>query len=253
MSASDMQETEWYRGWFNHPYYHLLYEDRDEQEAADFIDRLIVHLQPPAGSSMLDIACGKGRHSIRLAEKDFIVTGIDISPQSIREAQLSGTANLEFFVHDMRLPFRINYYDYAFNFFTSFGYFDSLKEHQGALHNMALSLKPGGVFVMDYLNPSFTEQHLQPTSEIHKNNIQFNISRWSDKNYIYKKIRIEDAASSVPITFMEKVAYFNLQDFTNMFHREGLSIHEVFGDYHLRPFDPSHSARMIMIARKHIH
>jgi len=250
MSAFDMLETEWYRNWFNSPYYHLLYEDRDEQEAADFIDRLILHLQPPPRSTMLDIACGKGRHSIRLADNHFIVTGIDISPQSIGEANLSAGDNLEFLVHDMRMPFRINYYDYAFNFFTSFGYFDSLREHQKAMHNMCLSLKPGGIFVMDYMNPLYATQHLQPSSTVQKGNIRFQISRWADAAYIYKKIIIEDPAQTAPLTFMEKVAYFDLRDFTEMFRQEGFTLSEVFGTYRLDPFDPTTSPRMIMIARK---
>lgn len=250
MTETDQTETEWYRSWFNAPYYHLLYADRDEQEAADFINLLIDYLQPKAHSKMLDIACGKGRHSIQLAQKNYVVTGIDISPKSIQEANLIAQENMECFVHDMRLPFRINYYDYAFNFFTSFGYFDSLKEHQNALKNMTLSLKPGGIFVMDYLNPTYTLKQLQPSSEIKIGNIQFYISRWADEKYIYKKIIIDDPGQSSPLSFMEKVANFNLSNFEEMFQENRLEIINVFGDYHLNAYNEMLSPRMIMIARK---
>src|SRR5687768_10522825 len=103
-----MTENTWFKDWFNSPYYHQLYFKRDESEAAAFINKLIDHLQPVTGAEMLDVACGKGRHSIQLASKGFKVTGIDLSEDSIREAKEFEEPNLEFFVHDMRLPFRIN-------------------------------------------------------------------------------------------------------------------------------------------------
>ena len=110
-----MQQT-WFKDWFNSNYYHQLYFNRDDKEAANFIDKLISYLKPPAGCNMLDIACGKGRHSIQLANKGFSVTGIDLSDDSINEALQFETESLHFYRHDMRLPFWINYFNYAFNF-----------------------------------------------------------------------------------------------------------------------------------------
>ena len=76
----------WFKDWFNTPYYHQLYFKRDENEAAAFINKLIDYLKPSAGACMLDVACGKGRHSVQLASKGFDVTGIDLSEDSIDEA-----------------------------------------------------------------------------------------------------------------------------------------------------------------------
>src|SRR3954449_2448025 len=81
-----MQAHPWFKEWFNSPYYHQLYFNRDMSEAAAFIDKLITHLKPAPGSTMLDVACGKGRHSLQLANKGFDVTGIDLSEDSIQEA-----------------------------------------------------------------------------------------------------------------------------------------------------------------------
>ena len=136
-----MENHLWFKNWFNSPYYHQLYFNRDEAEAAKFIDKLINYLNPTAGSLMLDVACGKGRHAIHLAEKGFDVTGIDLSEDSIKEALLSENEKLHFFLHDMRLPFYINYFDYAFNFFTSFGYFSTQREHDNAIRTIVP--KPG--------------------------------------------------------------------------------------------------------------
>ena len=77
----------WFKDWFNSPYYHQLYFKRDEAEAKKFINKLIEYLQPAKGSLMLDIACGRGRHSRILAAMGFDVTGIDLAAESIKEAK----------------------------------------------------------------------------------------------------------------------------------------------------------------------
>jgi len=130
---------------------------------------------------MLDAACGKGRHSKILASAGHHVTGIDISPDSIAIAKKSESENLEFYEHDMRLPFRINYFDYAFNFFTSFGYFKTRREHDDAIRTIVKSLKPGGHLVIDYLNVHYAEDHIVQTEE-KKTNIQEFVSNKNSKS-----------------------------------------------------------------------
>jgi len=245
-----MTEAPWFKDWFNSPYYHQLYFKRDELEAAAFINKLIDHLKPPPNCEMLDVACGKGRHSIQLAGKGFKVTGIDLSEDSIREAKQYEADNLEFFVHDMRLPFRINYFDYAFNFFTSFGYFATRREHDNAIRTIAQSLKPNGVFVLDYLNTHYAEDNLVHKSEKKIDDINYYITKWFDETHFYKKIVVEDEVLEEPLEYTEKVAKFTLGDFTDMFSFQGLQIQEVFGDYQFSNYDVKKSPRLIMIAKK---
>ncbi|MCX6314019.1 MAG: methyltransferase domain-containing protein [Sphingobacteriales bacterium] len=243
-------QSSWFKYWFNSPYYHQLYVHRDDEEAAEFIDKLIGLLKPRPGNSMLDVACGKGRHSIQLAEKGFEVTGIDLSEESIAEALESESDTLHFYTHDMRLPFWINYFNYAFNFFTSFGYFDTLREHDDAMRTIAQSLKPNGVFVLDYLNVKYAESHLLPSAESTVGDTRFLISKWYDEAHFYKKIVVEDPLQPEPIVYTEKVAKFSLDDFNQMFARQGLVIEMVFGDYNFAAYDVNLSPRLLMIARK---
>jgi len=51
----------WYASWFDTPYYHILYKDRDYDEAQAFMDNLTHYLNLPEESKILDLACGKGR------------------------------------------------------------------------------------------------------------------------------------------------------------------------------------------------
>lgn len=245
-----METHPWFKDWFNSPYYHQLYFNRDEKEAAAFIDKLITHLHPPPSAAMLDVACGKGRHSIHLAQKGFDVTGIDLSKDSIKEALQHEANNLHFYLHDMRLPFMINYFDYAFNFFTSFGYFKTRREHDNAIRTIAQSLKPGGTFVLDYLNVHYSEDHLVHQFEKEIEGVNYYITKWFDETHFYKKIQVEDDALNEPLIYTEKVAKFSLGDFTEMFAYQGLQIQEVFGDYNFGNYDVRKSPRLIVVAKK---
>jgi len=245
-----MSATEWYKDWFNSPFYHKLYFQRDETEAERFIDRLLQHLAPPPGSRMLDIACGRGRHSKFLAAKGFDVTGIDLSIDSILYAKQWETERLHFFQHDMRLSFWINYFDFAFNFFTSFGYFNTRREHDDAMRTMAQSLKKGGTVLFDYLNVHYVEDRLVHNEVQEIGNTRYEIHRWHDEHYFFKRMIVTDPALEQPIEYTEKVAKFSLGDFTDMLSFQKMQVAEVFGDYRLQPYHVRDTPRMIIVARK---
>jgi 2-polyprenyl-3-methyl-5-hydroxy-6-metoxy-1,4-benzoquinol methylase len=242
----------WFKEWFNSPYYHKLYFEHDEKEAAAFITRLLGKLQLPEQARLLDVACGRGRHSKLLAAKGFDVTGIDLAPDSIAVAKAMENSHLHFYEHDMRRPFWINYFDCAFNFFTSFGYFRTEREHYNAIRTMAGSLKQQGTLVIDYLNVHYAEDHLVHKQEKIIDGITYYLTKWFDETHFYKKIVIEDEMQKAPLEFTEKVAKLTLGDFNDMFAFYHLQLKEVYGDFMLSNYDVKHSPRMIMIAKKTI-
>lgn len=240
----------WFKNWFNSPYYQQLYFKRDEVEATRFINKLIEYLKPAKESLMLDIACGRGRHSRILATMGFDVTGIDLAEESIKEAKNYETENLHFFVHDMRLPFWINYFDYAFNFFTSFGYFNTRREHDNSIRTIAQSIKADGIFVVDYLNAHYAEDHLVHKSELLIDNVTYCITKWFDETHFYKKIIIEDETLKKPLEYQEKVTKFSLGDFTEMLAYHKFQVQEVFGDYNFNSYHVKNSPRMVIVSKK---
>lgn len=242
--------AEWFKEWFNSPYYHQLYFHRDEREAAAFIDHLVDYLHPAPDARMLDVACGRGRHSKLLAAKGFDVTGIDLSFDSIREARKAETDNLYFFQHDMRLPFWINYFHYAFNIFTSFGYFRTERENDNAVRTIAGSLQANGTLVLDYLNVHYAEDHLVHIADKEIEGVNFHITKWFDETHFFKKIIVEDDELNEPLVFIERVAKFTLGDFNDMFSFHRLQIQEVFGDYNFESYHVKKSPRLLMVARK---
>ena len=241
-------KKEWFEAWFDSPYYHLLYKSRDEQEAKNSLDNLLIALDLPPGARILDLACGKGRHSRYLAENGFFVTGLDISEKSISFARQFEGENLEFFQHDMRKPFRINYYDGMLNMFTSFGYFKTDREHLLALQNMTSNLKKGGVFLLDYFNSRWVRANLVAAETKTVEGIAFHLTKRIENGQVYKTIAFE--ANGRSFAFTESVSLFERIDFHRFFLESNLRITKTFGGYDLAAFDPDHSKRLILVAEK---
>lgn len=239
---------QWFEDWFNSDYYHLLYDNRDENEAAKFIDNLLNYLNPSNDANFLDLACGKGRHARYLAEKSYYVTGVDLSEESIKAASEFENEKLEFFIHDMRKAFRVNYYDAILNLFTSFGYFNSDKEHIDTLKNIEKGLYPEGIFVLDFMNTQRISESLVPEESIEKHGLRFDIMRGLDSQWIIKEIYIEDGDENH--MFREQVRNFNLDTLSEMVKSVGMEIQDVFGSYDLDSFEPSTSDRCILICKK---
>lgn len=117
-----------------------------------FVTKAIEYLSPPPGASILEVGCGQGENARALAALGYEVTGIDVAAEDIDRALDSENDKLHFFTHDIRLPFFINFFDYAFNFFSHFGYYKTSREHNNAIRTIANSLKPQGIFLLDYGN-----------------------------------------------------------------------------------------------------
>jgi SAM-dependent methyltransferase len=245
---SDKINTEWFATWFDSPYYHTLYKHRNCGEAETFIDNLIGFLKPSPDARFLDLACGKGRHSVFLNKKGFDVTGLDLSAESIRQASEWENERLHFYVHDMRKLFRTNYFDYILNLFTSFGYFENEKDEQATIDAVAKGLKPGGIFVLDFFNSKKVMSCLKAHDDIEVNNIRFRISKKAEKGYITKQIDFTDKGKD--FHFEEKVKAFSFADFERYFSTSGLKILHLWGNYELADFNIETSDRLIILAKK---
>ena len=238
----------WFETWFDSPYYPVLYNHRSTEEAGLFINKLLDALQLIPGARILDVGCGRGRHSIYLAKKGFDVCGIDLSPKSILTANESSNDMLEFFVHDMRNLFRTNYFDCAVNLFTSFGYFEKDLENLISIVNIAKALKPNGILVLDYLNAEKAVHNLKAEEDFLNHEIQFSIKKYVKNAFIIKEINFRDREED--FHFVEKVGILNLDHFNSYFSQSGLKLINLYGNYQLESFDPIHSDRLIMFAVK---
>ena len=235
-----------YNNWFDSSYYHILYDNRDYNEAKEFVKTILNHLKLKKNSKILDAACGKGRHSIEIEKFGYKVTGIDLSKNSIREAKKNENKNLNFLIHDISVPMNEKY-DAVFNLFTSFGYHDKKKDLD-VLNAIEINLKNNGIGIIDFFNINRVKNELVEKEIIVKKDIKFNITRKVNKNYVSKNITFEDNQTSYK--YNESVNALSLKEFEEYFSKTNLEILEVFGDYNLKEFKTNVSPRLIILFQK---
>jgi len=243
-----MKTKEWFASWFDTTFYHILYQERDDKEAKGFIINLLNHLKLPKKSYVLDLACGKGRHSRTLNELGMNVLGVDLSEKSIAYAKKFENDSLHFRVQDMREPFEEEVFDCIFNLFTSFGYFDQEEDNQKVLNGISLMIKPGGLFVLDYLNTTTAIRDLVPDEQKMIENVHFDIHRSFDGRFIRKNITVKCLDKNYQ--FEEKVRGFTLVEIEKMLSKSNLKPIEYFGNFNLDTFDPEQSTRLILVCKK---
>lgn len=127
---------------------------------ADEVEFIIEELKLAAGSTILDVGCGTGRHSVELAKRGYIMTGVDISGGMLEEARKAAE------IAGIRLDLvKADAAQMAFNrkfdaaiclcegAFALLGNDDNPYEHDmKILNNISAALKPGAPFILETLN-----------------------------------------------------------------------------------------------------
>lgn len=211
------------------------------------MDQLIQKLHIAPGAHILDLPCGRGRHSLYLHNKGFRVTGADLSPHSIEDALQKAQPGLHFLVHDIREALDIPPVDYVFNLFTSFGYFDLDSDNLASMQTIAQALKPGGKVVIDFLNVPKVVNGLVPQEVKEVQGIVFKVKRWVENGLVHKQIDIDDHGKIW--SFRERVRLLEEADFVRYFESAGLRLEQKWGNYALQGWDSS-SDRLILQAIK---
>jgi len=241
-------KNEWFATWFDSPYYHILYKYRDGQEASVFMNQLNEALALPVGAEVLDLACGKGRHSLTLHQLGYRVTGADLSCESIQEACEFAQEGLEFIVHDMRDVIPGRQFQAVFNLFTSFGYFDDRSGNLQVLSAVHTMLEEKGLLILDFMNAEKVISNLVTEELKEIDGIAFHIRRQYDGQHILKEISF--SAADEDFFFTERVQALSPNDFHTLMDESGFHVLNTYGDFSLSPFDSRSSDRFIIIAQK---
>jgi SAM-dependent methyltransferase len=222
--------TEWFEEWFGEDYLRLYphRDDADAQRAVDLICRT-VGLQP--GWRVLDVACGAGRHARAFVRAQACCFGLDLSVTLLRLARQVTDAPL--IRADMReLPVRPGSMDLTVNLFTSFGYFERDAEHTVALEEMISTVRPGGWFVIDFLNPAAVRRQLVPEELVQLSGQTVRVTRSvsPDGRYVCKSIRPPGRRQ-----YVERVRLFEPDEISHMLEAAGVKVRHRFGDYEAAP------------------
>ena len=221
------QEADWFEEWFGEDYLRI-YQHRDESEAERAVHLIAAHLPGGAIGAVLDLACGAGRHSKPLCERWWTV-GLDLSASLLRVARREA-ADAPYVRADMReLPFADQSFDLVVNLFTSFGYFEDDREHARVLNRVRDAMKPGGTFVIDFLNASQVRRNLVPYDERVANGVTIEQSRTitPDDRFVEKTIRLRERGRE----YVERVRLLSAGDLERMLEAAGFDVVHCFGDY----------------------
>src|ERR1019366_9069332 len=122
-------------------------------------EAFIARLNIPAGTRVLDVACGTGNLAIPLARQGCIVTGVDIAPNLLVQARERAASEGLTVIFDEGDAEQLPYPDASFDaVVTMFGAMFAPRPDLVA-SELARVLKPGGVLAMANWNPtSFTGQ-----------------------------------------------------------------------------------------------
>ena len=236
---------EWFADWFNSSYYQILYQNRNEKEAEQFLNVLQKFLKKD--EKILDVSCVT-QYSIYLNRLGYNITGIDLSEKSITSEKQKSNNKITFDIWDMRKPYKKEYFDVVLNLFTSFGYFESDYENFKAIKSISSNLKENGILILDFFNSKKVISELVEIEQKTLSGIEFNINRKIEEGFILKNIKFEDNGKK--FEFTEKVKALNYSDFYKIFDSIKLEITNKFGDYQLNKFDPKRSDRLILIVKK---
>ncbi len=255
-ASKNESSLNWFEEWFIHQLYLELYSHRDNDEAARCIHTILsisgLDLKKPASLSVLDIACGAGRHALELARLGYIVTGNDLSPYLLEEAKnaaLKSCLPLKLSCCDMRVIAANDLYDLVVQLFTSFGYFDLKEDDQLVIKNAYELLKSDGWYVLDLLNPLHLANNLVPFSRRSAGELSVIEERAFNGDRIIKNMSITSPFGET-VTFNESVRLYNEEEIRAMLQNEGFTVASIVGNYLGEPFTSKDSPRMMIFSRK---
>jgi ubiquinone/menaquinone biosynthesis C-methylase UbiE len=241
----------WYKDWFNSENYLKVYSHRDESEAERVVELIIKMLNLESGSTVLDMACGSGRHAVIFAKKGFDVTAVDLSQRLISEAKSNAVrfgANINFVLSDIldfNTPVR---FDLALNLFTSIGYFENDEDNFSVIMKAYSLLKSNGYFVLDYFNKEYLLKNLVPETVFSENGTRIIQNRYIKNDRVIKDISIENPGAIEK--YYESVRLYSDEEIFSYFEKAGFTIVEKFGDYNGSTFKKDSSSRLIIFAKK---
>ena len=237
--------TEWFEQWFGEEYLRA-YPHRDDDDAERLV-RLLGELGVAGpGERVLDLGCGPGRHAAALARRGAHVVGLDLSLPLLSAARRRRAEPLV--RGDMRrLPFGTKAFDVVLNLFTSFGYFESDEEHGLVVREVARVLRPGGRFVLDFLNAPAVRAGLVPRDESRSGGTTVVQERRisDDGRFVTKSIHV----SGISRTFTERVRLYERADLERMLATSGMRLETAAGDYDGAPHGTA-SPRLILVGRR---
>ncbi|HEU4364086.1 MAG TPA: class I SAM-dependent methyltransferase [Candidatus Krumholzibacteria bacterium] len=241
---------EWYRVAFGE-LYPLVYAHRDDAEAEQ-VAAAFAGVFRGAEAPVLDVACGGGRYTAAFGRAGVPTIGVDLSEFLLVEAVERRGLRDRVVLGDMRcLPFRDGCAAGAVNMFTSFGYFDDEGDNERAIAEIARILRPGGRFLMDFLNAEGIRRVSAETTRRREGGVDIEERREHDPSgrFLIKHVRVVPPDGE-GVSYRERVRLYTAGELEAMLERAGLGVVGRWGDYAAAAFVAAASPRLILLAEK---
>ena len=238
---------EWFKDWFDADYA-ALYSHRDEAEANRAVATAL-HAAPELTSGpLLDLACGTGRHLTSMRQRNPLAFGLDLSAHLLGEAP----AELRPWLlrGDMRhLPLKPATLSGITLWFTPFGYFPDATNRE-LIKKLAALLHPGGVLLLDLLNPRHLARTLVAEDTLERGGVHVHSLRTIEGNRIVKRMTLTRTEPNSTREVVESVRLYTPEELRSMAFKAGLACITELGTYGGDPFHSDDSPRWIGIFRK---
>jgi SAM-dependent methyltransferase len=201
--------------------------------------------------TLLDLACGYGRHANRLSALGHDVTGIDITQGFIemaREDAKTMHVEVKYVVGDMRDIDFSRAFDRVICMSGSLGYFSD-GENFRVLENVSRALKNGGLFLLDLPNRDFFIKNFLPyVVEEKGNDLMIDLNRLNivEGRLYDRRIMFRDGIMKEKPFFTRLYAPTEIRD---LLERVDLKVLRFFGNYDSSPLQVN-SRRMLVLAEK---
>ena len=245
---------EWPVAFFDDDYLRIYRPQFQPERTAAETSFIAASLKAPEGASVLDLACGFGRHAIGMARLGYRVTGVDFNPRYLEIATADAAAagvGVTWRAGDMRLLGYDAAFDAVYSYFTSFGYFDD-DGNERVLAEVARSLRPGGAFLLEMVNRDHLLTHPQ----------QRTWSQRADGALLMEETSLDGVSSRVtsrqllidPQGGTQVTKEFTLRTYTcaelsALMRRHGMDVRDVSGGAGGEPFG-TESRRLAIVAER---
>jgi SAM-dependent methyltransferase len=251
-----------YEDWFKNPDFWVKYRplmfDADRMEDTGIETEAIAEIaRIKSGSDILDLCCGEGRHAVEFAKRGHRVTGVDITSPYLNQAEKSAKEaglDIRFVNRDVRAFIEENSYDFAMNYFTSFGYFDDPDDDLLFCSNACKSLRPGGSFLIDTIGKETTALHFKETDWFERDGycimLEYSIpDGWThiENRWMFISSDHENPGILHETKFSHRL--YSAVEMAGLLNEAGFSEVRFFGSLDGRPYD-HRAERMLTLAIK---
>jgi ubiquinone/menaquinone biosynthesis C-methylase UbiE len=211
---------------------------------------LLALLNPAAGSSVVDVGCGRGNFAAEIAAAGFAVAGIDASRSLLRvaarHARDCGVA-VDLVCGDMReLPLRSRFG--AALLLDSFGFFEQEQDNARVLTEARRVMRRGARLVIAVANAMPIMDRFQPRDIEHRGQITTAIVRVLHRRpaQIVEQLTIHDGDA---VTHYERrQRLYTKEEVVEFLNRSGFAVVDAFSDYARVPFAETDSAKLVIVA-----